>query len=112
MKETAKQCTVIKKKLTEVFINGKNTMAVWNIDQFKGHGSGAAHRVEIPTGRAETAVAVERDKFQVSAVGTAIQGPAKGGIAAVDHLIDIFHFSFSWVESIYNFFIMVFDKRL
>ena len=54
---------VIEKKLPELFINGKNTMTVGDIDQLKGHGRSALHGVEIPTGRAEAAVAAERNKF-------------------------------------------------
>ena len=63
MKETVKQCSVIKEKLSQIFVNGKNTMAVGDIDQFKGHGGSALHGVEIPAGRAEAAVAAERNKF-------------------------------------------------
>ena len=50
-------------KTPELFINGKNTMTVGDIDQLKGHGRSALHGVEIPTGRAEAAVAAERNKF-------------------------------------------------
>ena len=63
MEETVKEGTVIQEKLPELFINGKNTMTVGDIDQLKGHGRSALHGVEIPTGRAETAVAAERNKF-------------------------------------------------
>ena len=37
MKEAVKERTVIQKKLPEMFINGKNTVAVGDIDEFKGH---------------------------------------------------------------------------
>ncbi len=63
MEETVKQCPVIKEKLPQVFVNGKNTMTVGGIDQLKGHGCSALHGVEIPAGGAEAAVAAERDKF-------------------------------------------------
>ena len=63
MEETIKQCPVIKEKLPEVFVDGENTMPVGDIDQFKGHGGSASHGIEIPTGRTETAVTAERDKF-------------------------------------------------
>ena len=87
-------------------------MAVRDINEFKGHRGSTVHGIFISTGRAETAVAAERDKFQLTAGRAAIHGPAKGRIATIDHLIDIFHFSFSGVESIYNFFIMVFKNIL
>ncbi len=63
MKETVKQCSVIKEKLSQVFVNGKDTMTVGDIGQLKGHGCSALHGVEVPTGRTEAAVAAERDKF-------------------------------------------------
>ena len=107
MKETVKQCLVIKEKLSQVFVNGKNTMAVGDINQLKGHGGSALHGVEISTGRAETTMAAERDKLKLTAVRTAIHGAAKGRIAAVYHFIDIFHLSFSGMEGIFNFFIVV-----
>ena len=63
MEETVKERTVIQEKLPELFINGKNTMAVGSTDQFKGHGSSTLHGIEISTGRAETAVAAEGNEF-------------------------------------------------
>ena len=57
-------------------------------------------------------MAAERDKFELTAVRTAVHGTAKGRITAADHFIDIFHFSILRVESIYNFFIMVFKNGL
>lgn len=46
-----------------VRINAKKTMPVSDIEQFKRHRGSALHRVEIPTGRTEAAVAAERDEF-------------------------------------------------
>ena len=63
MKEAVKQCPVIKEKLAEIPVNGKNTVAVGDVDQFKGHRGSASHGIEISTGRTETAMASERDKL-------------------------------------------------
>lgn len=63
MKKAVKERAVIQEKLPEVVINGKNTMPVGDIDQFKRHGGSALHGVEIPAGRAETAMAAERNKL-------------------------------------------------
>ena len=63
MKEAAKERTAIQKKLPETLINGKNTVAVGDIDELKGHRGGALHGVEISTGRAKTAVAAEGNEF-------------------------------------------------
>ena len=57
-------------------------------------------------------MAAEKDKFELTAVRTAVHGTAEGRITAADHFIDIFHFSIPRVESIYNFFIMVFKNGL
>lgn len=112
VEEAVEQCPVIKEEPAEVFVNGKDTMPVDNVYQLEGHGGGTLHGVEVSAGRAEAAVAPEGDKFQFAAFGAAEHCPAKGGIATVDHFIDIFHHSFSWVESIYNFFIMVCKNSL
>ncbi len=83
MKETAQERAVLEEKGTEIFINGKDAMAMADIDELKKHRGGAFHSVFITAGRAETAAATERDEIQLAAVGTAEHGTAKGRIAAV-----------------------------
>ena len=107
MKKAVEEGTVIEEKIPELLINCKNTVAMTDIYQFKGHTGSAFHGIFIAAGGAETAFAAERDKLEFSAVGTAIHGTAKGRIAAVYHFIDIFHLSFSGMEGIFNFFIVV-----
>ena len=63
MEETVKEGTVIRKKLPEPAVNGENTMPVWAVNELKGHRGSALHGAQIPTGRAETAVASEGDEF-------------------------------------------------
>ena len=91
MEETVKERTVIEEKLPELFINGKNTMTVGDIEQLKGHGSSTLHCVEIPAGRAEAAMAAKRNKFELSTEGTAIHSPTKGRVTTVDHFIHVFY---------------------
>lgn len=91
MEETVKERTVIQEKLPELFINGKNTMTVGDIEQLKGHGSSTLHCVEIPAGRAEAAMAAKRNKFELSTEGTAIHSPTKGRVTTVDHFIHVFY---------------------
>ena len=67
------------------------------MNQFRGHGDSALHGVEIPTGRTEAAVAAERNKLYLTAVGTAVHGTAEGGIAARDHFIYVFYYGFAWM---------------
>ena len=82
-------------------------MAVLDIDEFESHTGGAFHSIFVAARRAKTAVTAERNEFEVTAVGASVHGTAKRRITAVDHFIDIIHLSFSGMESIYNFFIMV-----
>ena len=107
MEEAVKKRTVIKKKNAEVFINGEDAMSVWNIDKFEGHTGSAFHGIFISTSRTETAVAAERNEFKFATMRAGIHGTAKRRIAAVDHLIDIFHLSISGMKRIFNFFIIV-----
>lgn len=107
MKETVEEGTVLKEEVAEVFINGKNTMAVLDTEELKRHTGGAFHSIFVSAGRTKAAVTAKRNKLEIAAVGAGVHGTAKRGITAVDHLIDIFHLSFSGMESIYNFFIMV-----
>ncbi len=106
MEQTVEEGTVVKKKIPELFIDCKNAVAVMYIYQFKGHVGSAFHGIFITAGGVETAVAAERDKFELTTVGAAKHGTAKGRIAAVYHLIDIFHLSLSGMKGIFNFLIM------
>ena len=63
MEEAVEKGTVTQKKRSEAAVNGKNTVPVDAVDELKGHRGRALHGVEITTGRTETAVAAERDKF-------------------------------------------------
>lgn len=95
-----------------MIINGKNAMAVRDIDEFKSHTGGAFHGIFVAAGWTKAAVTAKRDKLKSAAMGTAIHGTAEGRITAVDHFIDIFHFGFSRMESVFYFFIMVSNHSL
>lgn len=97
VEEAVEQCPVIKKELAEVFVYGKDAVAVGNVYQFEGHWGGTLHRVEIPTGGTETAVASERDEFQLTTFWASEHSPAKGGIATVDHFIHVFNNRSPWM---------------
>ena len=107
MKQTIEQRTIFEKEFTKIFIDCENTMAMCDINQLKGHTGGAFYGIFVATGRAETAVASEWDKFKLAAMGTTVHGTAKRWITTVDHLIDIFHLSRSRMKCIFNFFIVV-----
>lgn len=45
VKKAVKEGAVIEEEIPEIFINGKDTVPMDNIDQFKGHGGSAAHGI-------------------------------------------------------------------
>lgn len=96
MKKAVEQSTVFQEKVTEFFVNGKNTMAMLDINKLKRHGSSAVHGIFVTTGMAKTAVAAKGNKFKFSTMGTTVHGTAKRRIAAVDHLINIFREEYLW----------------
>ena len=100
MEETVKKRAVFEEKVPKLFINGKDTMAMWDINELKGHGGSAFHGIFVTAGRTEAAVAAKGNKLELTAEGTAIHGAAKGRVATANHLIDIFHFRIPGVESI------------
>ena len=107
MKKTVKERAVPKEKIPEVFIDGKDTMAVPDIDEFKRHGGRTLHGIFIAAGRTEAAVTPERNKLKVAAMRAAIHGTPKRRVATGKHFIDVFHLGFSGMESVFNFFIIV-----
>lgn len=112
VKKAVQKRTVLEKKGTQFFVNGKDTMAVGAVYKFKGHTNRTFLGIFHATGRAETAFAAERNEFEVVAIGADIHGTAKRRVAAVDHLRDIFHFHISGMKSILNDFIIVFKNLL
>ena len=107
MKQAVKEYTVFKEEVAEVFIDGENTMPVSNINQFERHVGGTFHGILIAAGRAETAVAAERDELKVAAFWTAVHSAAKRRVTTVNHLLDIIDHSVARMKSIYHFFIMI-----
>ncbi len=49
MKEAVQEGTVLKKKVAEIIINGKNAMAVLDTDEFERHTGGAFHSIFVAT---------------------------------------------------------------
>ena len=105
--EAVKEFAVIQKERTQGFIYSKNTVPVQDINQFEGHISRPFHCIFIAAGRTKTGVAAERDKFKFSTVGASIHGTAVGRITTVEHFVNVFHFTVTCVNEIFNFFIIV-----
>ena len=107
MKQAVKEIAVFKEEMTEVFIDGENTMPVSNINQFKGHVGGAFHRILVPTGGTETTVTAERDELEFSTFRAAVHGTTIRRGTTMNHLFDVFNYSVAGMKSIYHFFIMI-----
>ena len=56
--------------------------------------------VFVTAGGAKPAVASERDKLEIAAMGTAIHSAAEGWIAAVDHFVYVFDYGRAWTQQI------------
>ena len=107
MKKARKQRSVLKEKITEIFINGEDTVSVLDVNQLKRHGGRAIHRILVTTSRTETAVAAKRNELKFSAVWTAIHSATKRRITTADHFFDIFQLGRSGIKSIFDFLIIV-----
>ena len=82
MEEAVQERTVLKKKGSEIFINGKNAMTVLDTDEFERHTGGAFHSIFVAASGTKTAVTAERNEFEVTTVRTTVHGTAKRGITA------------------------------
>ena len=107
MKKTMKQRSVLKEKITEIFINREDTVSVADVNQFKRHGCSTIHRILVTASGAETAVAAKRNEPKFYAVWAAIHSAAKRRNTTVDHFFYIFHLRRSGMKSIFDFFIIV-----
>lgn len=77
VKQTIQKRTVLKKKETELLVNGQNTVAVSTVNQLKGDGIGSVLAVFYTTGWTKSAFTAERHKFEISTFGTGIHCPTK-----------------------------------
>ena len=66
--------------MSEFAGNGKNTVSVLDINDFKRHRSSPVNGIHVATGRAEAGMTAKRDKFEVPAVRTTVHGTAERGI--------------------------------
>ena len=107
VKKAIEQRTILEEKISEILINSENTMSMFDGDEFKRHTGSAFHGVFIATGRTETAVAAERDKFKISTVSAGVHGTAKGRVATVNHFIYVFYLGPSGMKSIFDFLIII-----
>ena len=65
-------------------------MPVDTRDEFTGHMERTKLIILVAAGRTETAAATERNKLEVTAMGTAVHSSPIRRVATVNHLVDIF----------------------
>ena len=87
-------------------------MAMNTRNKLTGHMKRTKLVVFVFTGRAETAVAAERDKFKISTVRTAIHGTTMRRITTMNHLVDIFDNRRTRMKFVNDRFIIISKDRL
>lgn len=76
-------------------------------DEFTGHMEGAKLIILVAAGRTETAAATERNKLEVTAMGTAVRGSPIRRVATVNHPVDIFDDSRTGMKLVNYVFIII-----
>ena len=107
MKQTIQKRPVIQKIRAKLFRDSENTMAMNTRNKLAGHMKRTNLVVFVAAGRAETALAAERNKFKITTVWTAIHGTAKRRVTTMNHLVDIFDDSRTRTEFINDMFIII-----
>jgi hypothetical protein len=107
MEKTMKQSSVLKGKITEIFINREDAVSVLNVNQFKRHRCSTFHGILVTARGTETAVVAKRNGLKISTVWVAVHSTTKIRITTVYHLFDIFYLRRFVMKSIFNFFIIV-----
>ena len=98
--------------MPEFFRNGKDTVPVSAVDKLTCHSSGAFASVKITACWTESGMTSKRNKLQVAAMRAGIHGTAVSWVTAVDHLVNIFNFNRTRVESIKYLFVMIAENIL
>lgn len=111
LKKTIQQGTILQKEVPELFIDGKNTVAVSASYEFKGHLGGTLNTILIATGGAKLGMTAKGNKFKLITKRASVHGTAEGGIPTVNHFFNIFNDNVTRMKKIEHFFIMV-DKNL
>ena len=70
-------------------------MSVGTGNKFKRHGRRPLLGILYTTGRTESGMATERNKFKMAALGAGVHGTAISRVSTMNHLGDIFQFNIS-----------------
>ena len=87
-------------------------MAMNTGNKFAGHMKRTKLVIFVSAGRAKTTFTAKRNKFKVSAMGTAIHGTTVRRVATMNHLVDIFNDSRTWMEFVNHMFIIIGEDGL
>ncbi len=112
VKKKIKQMAVFQEKGTKLRINGKNTVAVLNLNELESHRVRSVNGILGSAGRTQSAFASKRNKFKLAAFFTTVHSTAVGRIPAVDHFLYIFHYDRSRFDYILDVFVMVSENLL
>ena len=107
MKKTVEQRAILAKKDAKLFRDGKNTVTMNALNNFERHGSSTLDRIEVSTGRTETAFAAERNKFERTTRRTPVHSSAASRISAMNHLFDAFKNNRASFKGVFNFVIVI-----
>ena len=107
MKKTVEQRAILAKKDAKLFRDGKNTVTMNALNNFERHGSSTLDRIEVSTGRTETAFAAERNKFERTTRRTPVHSAAVSRISAMDHLFDAFKDNGASLKGVLDFFVVI-----
>ena len=112
LEKAVQEGAVFQEEMPELLVDSKDAVVVVAPQKLEGHGCGTLLAVLYATGRAEAALAAERDELHLPALRAGIHGSAKGRVTAVYHLFDVLHFNGSGMEGILNYFVVVFKNLL
>ena len=93
--------------MTQLLRNRKNAMSVNALNDFEGHGSGTLDGIEITAGRAETAFAAKRNKFERTTRRTPVHCTAEGRSSTMNHFLDTFKNNRACFQGVIDFFVMI-----
>ena len=82
-------------------------MAMNTGNKLAGHMERTKLVVFVSAGRTKTAFTAKGDKFEIPTVRTAIHGTTVRRVATMDHPVDIFDDSRTWMELVNDMFIII-----
>ena len=82
-------------------------MSVGTGNKFKRHGRRPLFGILYTTGRTESGMATERNKFKMATSGAGVHGTAISRVSTMNHFRNVFYFNISGMQLILNYFVVV-----